>query len=188
MAITLAHEDHLYWIDAVTSLDLERYGQSVNVGETPPQALQRLAEELDVDLAGVGRCLALLSTGRVMLSGGSPMGFLAFSQRQCVFRASFDGDCEHDQSSLGLAGAGVWLTLFAAENGPLPDSDHHWLMTRFTDGGVVATNTHLLNVARVYAGQGLAPSAGIPAPLEPLNAYDALIGKAFWQCATHCLR
>ena len=185
MTITLAPDDHVDWIDAVTSADLERYGQSVHVGETPPQALQRLAEELDVDLAGVGRCLALLSTGRVMLSGGSPIGFLAFSPRRCVFRASFDGDCGDDQSSLSLAGAGVWLTLFAAENGPLPDSEHHWLMTRFTDGGVVAANTHLLNVARVYAGQGLAPSAGIPAPLD---AYNALIGKAFWQCATHCLR
>lgn len=188
MTITLAPDDHVDWIDAVTSADLERYGQSVNVGETPPQALQRLAEELDVDLAGVGRCLGLLSTGRVMLSGGSPMGFLAFSPRRCVFRASFDGDCEDDQSSLGVAGAGVWLTLFAAENGPLPDSDHHWLITRFTDAGMVAANTHLLNVARTYASQGLVPSAGIPAPLEPLNAYNALIGKAFWQCATHCLR
>ena len=185
MSITLAPDDHVDWIDAVTSDDLERYGQSVNAGETPPQALQRLAEELDVDLAGVGRCLALLSTGRVMLSGGSPIGFLAYSPRRCVFRASFDGDCEDDQSSLGVAGAGVWLTLFAAENGPLPDSEYHWLMTRFTDGGVVATNTHLLNVARVYAGQGLVTSAGIPAPLD---AYDALISKAFWQCATHCLR
>lgn len=185
MAITLAPDDHVAWIDAVTSLDLERYGQSVNVGETPPQSLQRLAGELDVDLAGVGRCLALLSTGRVMFSGGSPMGFLAFSPRRCVFRASFDGDCDDDQSSLSVAGAGVWLTLFAAENGPLPDSEHHWLMTRFTDGGVVAANTHLLNVARVYAGQGLVPSAGIPAPLD---AYNALIGKVFWQCATHCLR
>jgi hypothetical protein len=185
MAITLASDDHVDWIDAVTSDDLERYGHSVNVGETPPQALQRLAEELDVDLTGVGRCLALLSTGRVMISGGSPIGFLAFSPRRCVFRASFDGDYDDDQSSLSVAGAGVWLTLFAAENGPLPDSEHHWLMTRFTDGGVVAANTHLLNVARVYAGQGLAPSAGIPAPLD---AYNALIGKAFWQCATHCLR
>ena len=185
MAITLAPDDHVDWIDAVTSDDLDRYGQSVNVGETPPQVLQRLAEELDVDLAGVGRCLALLSTGRVMLSGGSPMGFLVFSQRRCVFRASFDGDCCDDQSSLSLAGAGVWLTLFAAENGSLPDSDDHWLITRFTDAGMVAANTHLLNVARVYAGQGLVPSVGIPANLD---AYDALIGKAFWQCATHCLR
>ena len=133
MAITLAPDDHVDWIDAVTSDDLERYGQSVNVGETPPQVLQRLAEELDVDLASVGRCLALLSTGRVMISGGSPIGFLAFSPRQCVFRASFDGDCDDDQSSLSVAGAGVWLTLFAAENGRLPDSEEDWLMTRFTD-------------------------------------------------------
>lgn len=121
MAITLATDDPVDWIDAVTSLDLVRHGQSVHVGETPPQALQRLAQVLDVDLAGVGRCLALLLSGRVMLSGGSPMGFLSYSPKQCVFRASFDGDGDGDQGSLSVAGAGVWLTLFAAENGPLPD-------------------------------------------------------------------
>lgn len=185
MAITLATDDPVDWIDAVTGLDLERYGQSVNVGETPPQALQRLAQELDVDLAGVGRCLALLISGRVMLSGGSPMGFLAYSPRLCVFRASFDGDGDDDQGSLSVAGAGVWLTLFAAENGRLPDSEDDWLMTRFTDGGMVAANTHLLNVARVYASQGQPQTAGIPAALD---VYDALICKAFWQCADHCLR
>lgn len=185
MAITLAPDDHLDWIDAVSSDDLERFVQSANVGEPPPQALQRLAQELDVDLAGVGRCLALLLSGQVMLSGGSPMAFLAYSPRRYVFRASFDGDCDDEQSSLSVAGAGVWLTLFAAENGPLPDSEDDWLITRFTDGGMVSANTSLLNVARAYASQGQDPTAGIPAPLD---AYDALIGKAFWQCAAHCLR
>ena len=154
-------------------------------GNNPRQTLEDLAEELGVDLSGVGACLALLQGGRCLLCGGAPMAMLAYSPRREVYRACFDGECADDLSALSTASAGVWLTLLAAELGELPRSDDHWLIARLTDGGVEAANGYVRDLAANYARQtGVALGAGLPSP----DNYEALVGRAFWRCASHCLR
>lgn len=184
MAITLADDD-LRWLDAVTTADLDLHGVISQEGINPRQTVERLAEELDVDLAGVGACLALLQSGRCLLCGGAPMAMLAYSPRREVYRASFDGECADDLSALSIASAGVWLTLLAAELGELPRTDDHWLIARLTDGGVEAANSYVRDLAASYARQtSVTPGAGSP----PLDAYEVLIVRALWRCASHCLR
>lgn len=173
------------WFDAVTADDLRLHNVDPQTGETPPQTVERLAAEMDVDLAGVGRCLALLRTGRSLLSGGAPLALLAYSPQRGVYRASFDGACDTDLSALSAASAGVWLVLLASELGELPDHDQHWLIARLTDAGVVARNPYVQGLAQGYADQSILPAT---APSASNGEYELLMGRAFWWCASHCLR
>lgn len=184
MAIPLA-DDAFRWLETLTADDLVLHGVLSQTGETPVQTVQRLADELGVDLAGVGACLALLRGGHCMLCGGAPMAMLSYSARRGVYRACFDGECADELSALSTASAGVWLLLAGAELGELPRSDEHWLIAKLTDGGVEASNDYVRDLAENYARQmSDAPNGGSP----PLDAYEALIGRAIWCCASHCLR
>ncbi|MES2879542.1 MAG: hypothetical protein V4713_14095 [Pseudomonadota bacterium] len=165
------------WIEAVTAADLQLHGVEALDGDSPAHTLTRLALETGADLAGVGRCLALLRHSRCLLSGGAPLALLAYSPRLALYRASYDGACEADLSALNMASAGVWLTLLAGELGVLPDHDRHWLMTRLTETGVAACNPYVQGLADGYADEAHLP-----------EAYEQLIGRAFWWCASHCLR
>ena len=185
MAITLADDDGAHWLDALTTADLDLHGVVSQEGNNPRQTLEDLAEDLGVDLSGVGACLALLQSGHCLLCGGAPMAMLSFSPRREVYRACFDGDCADDLSALSTASAGVWLTLLASELGELPRSDDHWLIARLSAGGVEAANGHVRALAANYSRQtSVSPGAGAP----QLDAYEALVGRAFWRCASHCLR
>lgn len=182
MAITLAEDDCAHWLDALTAADLDLHGIISQEGINPRETLEYLAEELGVDLSGVGACLALLQGGHCLLCGGAPMAMLGYSPRREVYRACFDGDCAEDMST---ASAGVWLTLLASELGDLPASDDHWLIARLCAGGVEAANDYVRDLAANYARQAsVTPGAGAP----QLDAYEELIGRAFWRCASHCLR
>jgi hypothetical protein len=172
------------WFDAVIADDLRLHNVAPQAGETPPQTIQRLAAEIDVDLANVGCCLALLRTGRCLLSGGAPLALLAYSPQHEVYRASFDGACDADLSALSAASAGVWLVLLASEIGELPDHDQHWLMARLTDTGVVARNPYVQGLAQGYANQSILPATE---PSASHGEYELLMGRAFWWCASHCL-
>lgn len=174
------------WFHAVTADDLRLHGVGIGEGETARQAIERLASELDADLHAVGRCLALLRTGRCMLTGGSPMAMLSYSPRRGVYRASYDGDCAPDLNSLSMVSAGVWLTLLSGEVGDLPITNEHWLIARLTDDGVVAANRYVSDLAADYARQVDAPQFRF-LPSEH-GSYERLIGQAFWRCAAHCLR
>ena len=185
MAITLAEDDCAHWLDALTTADLDLHGVISQEGINPRQTLEDLAEELGVDLSCVGACLALLQSGYCLLCGGAPMAMLSFSPRREVYRACFDGDCAEDMSALSTPSAGVWLTLLAAELGELPRSDDHWLIARLGAGGVEAANDYVRDLAGNYARQiCVRPGAGLPSP----DNYEALVGRAFWRCASHCLR
>ena len=139
------------WLAAVTDNDLSVYGVERGDDETPPQALQRLAEEMDVDLNRVDRCLALLQhEPPCVLAGGSPMAMLAYSPRCRVFRASYDGDLGADLSPVSTARAGVWLTLLSPEAGELPDHIGHWLVARLLPQ-VQALNPVVRDLAQAYA-------------------------------------
>ena len=174
------------WFMAVTADDLRLRGVDIGEDETAQQAIERLAAEMDVDLPAVGRCLALLRSGRCMLSGGSPMAMLSYSTRRGVYRAAYDGDCATDLSSMSITCAGVWLTLLSGEIGSLPDTEDHWLIARFTHGGIVASNRYVSDLAADYARQVDVPQIRF-LPSEHCS-YEHLIGRAFWRCATHCLR
>ncbi|MDT9000449.1 hypothetical protein RQP53_14330 [Paucibacter sp. APW11] len=174
------------WFKAVTADDLRLQGVDIGDGETAPQAVERLADEMGVDLPAVGRCLVLLRSGRCMLSGGSPMAMLSYSPRRGVYRAAYDGDCAADLSSLSVTSAGVWLTLLSGEIGSLPDAEDHWLIARFAGGGVVASNRYVSDLATDYARQVDVPQIRF-LPSEH-GSYERLLGRAFWRCATHCLR
>lgn len=174
------------WIKSVSADNLRLHSVDIGAGETASQAVMRLAEETGVDLAMVGRCLALLRLGHCMLSGGAPLAMLSYSPRRGVYRASFDGDCPADLSALTLPSAGVWLTLLSGELGPLPETDEHWLIAKFTPGGVVAANPYVNRLAAGHAGVPDASQAWPPS-LER-DGYERLVGRAFWCCAAHCLR
>lgn len=176
MAITLADDDAAHWLESVTATDLALHGVFAQEGETPIQCIERLAEDLDVDLASVGVCLALLRTGKCLLCGGAPMAMLAYSSRLGVYRACFDGECADELSALSIASAGVWLLLAAAELGTLPSSNAHWLIANLAEDGVKATNDHVRELAENYARQMQSP-ANVASPA--LDPYEALIGRAF---------
>ena len=173
------------WFTAVTAADLDLHGVTSQEGESPTQTIKRVAEESDVALNDVGRCLALLRDGRCLLSGGAPFSLLAYSPRRGVYRASFDGDCSEDLAALSLASAGVWLTLLAGEIGELPPDDQHWLIARLTDTGVVARNPYVQGLANGYASQAPMP---VSADASTGCEYEQLIGRALWRCVSHCLR
>lgn len=174
------------WVQAVTADDLRLHGVDIGEGETALQAVEHLACEMDADVHAVGRCLALLRSGRCMLAGGAPMAMLSYSPRRGVYRASYDGDCASDLASLSIASAGVWLTLLSGEIGALPDVEEHWLIARLTDDGVVASNRYVSDLAADYARQADVPQFRF-LPSEH-GSYERLIGQAFWRCAAHCLR
>lgn len=174
------------WVLGVTADDLLLHGVDIDAGETAFKAVMRLAEETGVDLAMVGRCLALLRLGHCMLSGGAPLAMLSYSPRLGVYRASFDGDCSADHSALTPPSAGVWLTLLAGEIESLPETDEHWLIAKFTPAGVIAANPDVSRLAAGYAGM---PDASQPwPPSVERDGYERLVGRAFWCCAAHRLR
>jgi hypothetical protein len=183
MAISLA-DDSLDWMDFVTAGDLERQGLSAQSSESLVQVVNQLATEMNVDLAGVGRCLALLRQGQCMLCGGAPLAMLAYSLQLDTYRASFDGACHDDLSDLSVGGAGFWLMLASAELGELPATEAHWLMVKFVEGEVMADNTEVLNLARNYRAAHGGVNGGHS---QPLNDYEEMVGRAFWWCADHCL-
>jgi hypothetical protein len=184
MAISLA-DDSLEWMDFVTVGDLDLHGLTIPSGELPAQAVYRLTTEINVDPAGVGRCLALLRQGRCMLCGGAPLAMLVYSPQLASYRASFDGARHDDLSDLSVGGAGIWLMLASAELGELPATEDHWLMIKFVDGEVMAANTELLNLAQNYRAEH---SGVIGGHSPPLNDYEEMVGRAFWWCADHCLQ
>lgn len=171
------------WVQSVTAADLHMHGVEINDGESVPQALMRLAQDWGVSLHGVGRCLALLRSGRCLLSGGAPLALLAYSPRHGVYRAVYDGQCGPGMDSLSPASAGVWLALLASELGSLPDDESHWLVTQLTDAGVVTPNAALgALIARYVRAEGHAQAD----VTDELGPYERLIGHAFWQCVAHC--
>ena len=112
MAITLADDDCAHWLDALTAADLDLHGVVSQEGINPRETLEDLAEDLGVDLSGVGACLALLQGGHCMLCGGAPMAMLSYSPRREVYRACFDGDCA-DDLIMSRPGRGVGQSLAA---------------------------------------------------------------------------
>lgn len=177
---TEAPED---WALTVTADDLCLHGVEIVEGETPAQAVVRLALSSGVSLRDVGRCLALLRTGRCLLAGGAPLALLAYSPRFGVFRAVYDGECGAVMERLSPASAGVWLALLAAEFGRLPVEESDWLVARLVGDGVVTPNSALSELLARYSIARLAGDDGMP---RELDAYDRLIGRAFWQCVAHC--
>ncbi|MFM2120533.1 MAG: hypothetical protein RL722_2001 [Pseudomonadota bacterium] len=181
-----AADDPASWVQAVTAEDLAGQGIDAWDDETPPQAVNRLAEEMAVDLASVGRCLRLLAYVPCVLAGGAPVGLLAWSPRRGVFRASFDTECHEDQDGLTLARAGLWLTLLSAEVGPLPERPDHWMLLRLDyPGGIGGVNRQLVELAGDYAQ---AQMSGDTEPADGLARYYQDLGRAIWWCASHRLR
>lgn len=173
--------DDLAWIMAVRADDLRGFGVEQFDDETPAQALTRLAEEMDVDLHRVGRCLALLKQEPCVLAGGAPMAVLGYSPRSDVFRSSYDGDLSEDLALLDTPRAGVWLTLLSMEAGELPDHPEHWLVTRLLPR-VSAANPDVIDLAQSYARWSIGDGP------QGLDAHDQRLGRAFWRCAAHRLR
>ncbi|HMX12063.1 MAG TPA: hypothetical protein PKE61_14240 [Burkholderiaceae bacterium] len=169
------------WIDAVTAADLRLCGVEQFDDETAPEALRRLADEMGVDLARVGRCLALLRQEPCLLAGGAPMAVLAWSPRQAAFRAAYDGELGLDWTRLSIGAAGVWLALLSMEAGELPDQSEHWLVTRLRPQ-LSAVNPDLRELAQAYARWAVGK------PGQALDDYEQRLGQAFWRCAAHRLR
>lgn len=173
------------WYASITADDMRLHGYTVLDGETPVQALMREAEDMDVDLAAVGRCLQLLANERCILVGGSPVGMLAACPRRGVFFASADGEPQADLPDLSPASAGLWLTLLASEAGDLPQTcaeENHWLLVRLTPR-VSAMNADVVALAESYAR--MAVHGDVPAEL---GTYERALGQAFWRCAAQRLR
>lgn len=171
------------WVEAVTVADLRLHGVEIVDGESAPQALVRLTRDWGVSLHEVGSCLALLRSGRCLLSGGAPLALLAYSPRRGVYRAVYDGECGPGMAALSPASAGVWLVLLASKLGRLPDTESHWLVTRLTDAGVVTPNDALSELVEKYVRTEQQAQDGLQTDLGP---YERLIGQAFWGCVAHC--
>ncbi len=182
--------DSTAWLQALTASDLAAQGIDRFDGETPAEAVNRLAEEMAVDVAGVGRCLRLLQDVPCVLAGGAPIALLAWSPRRGVFRASFDTACDADLDGLSPARAGLWLALLSAEVGPLPARPDHWMLLPLDGSGSPGSpgggvNRHLAGLARHYAQ---AQMSGTAAVVEGLAGYDQRLGRALWWCVLHRLR
>lgn len=183
---TSPERDPTAWLQALTAADLAAQGIDRFDGETPAEAVHRLAEEMAVDVVGVGRCLQLLQDWPCVLAGGAPIGLLAWSPRRGVFRASFDTACDADLDGLTPARAGLWLALLSAEVGPLPARPDHWMLLPLSGtGGIGGLTRHLAGLARHYAK---AQMSGTATAVDGLAGYDQRLGRALWWCVLHRLR
>jgi hypothetical protein len=148
--------------------------------------VNRLAKEMAVDVASVGRCLQILQYFPCVLAAGEPIRMLAWSPRRRVFRASFDTGRELELDGLTTGQAGIWLMLLAAEIGCLPDDPDDWMLLRLDlRGGINGDNTHLIEVAEDY---NLSRLTGGTEPFYGMSRYDRALGQALWWCIAHRLR
>lgn len=181
----MSADDLPAWLAAATAADLFWHGIE-QLDETPQHALQRLAEEMDVDLNTVAPCLQLLRDGHCILAGGSPLALLSYSPRRGTFKASFDGDLGAYLDGLSATRAGIWLTMLAGEAGSLPSSLDHWLIATLDQGRISSRSDYVAGLAKRYADEMLAGN-NLP-PEGPMNSLDWFMGRAIWRCAAYRLR
>lgn len=184
----MEHEAAPPWVAGVTADDVANFELSLDTdcGTSIPEAVAAFAVDIGADVWSVQSCLELVRSHPCILLGGSPLGVLAFSARTGLFRAAFDGVTDTQASFMNASQAGIWLTLFAAEAGPLPAAVDHWLLARLGNREVTGANGYALDLVQRHAE--LVLSGTDPFTVTSPSSFERQMGQAIWRCIAHRLR